>query len=133
MLYVMLEAALIPPKTVITAKGDGPVVDINDSETRIFLVTLEISKVVEQESFELSIAGSVDGQNWGPKPLFTFPQQFYASKTPMLLDLSAHAEVKSIRAQWEVNRWGRGPEAPSFEVGASLREVPASILQESRR
>ena len=36
-----------------------------------------------------------------------------------------------LRAHWEVNRWGRGPEKPMFEVQVQLKEVPAEMLQEA--
>jgi hypothetical protein len=47
----------------------------------------------------------------------------------MLLDLTAHPEVKFLRAHWEVARWGRGTEIPMFKFGVSIREVPGDILK----
>jgi hypothetical protein len=127
----MLEAALIPEKTAITAKGDSPAVDVSTVTNRVFLIALNIASVLEQESFELTIFGSADGQAWAPKPLLTFPQKFYPGLSPMLLDLKEKPDIKIVRAHWEVNRWGRGPEAPMFEVGVWLKEVPAEVLQSS--
>jgi hypothetical protein len=124
----MLEAALIPEKTTIDAKGDGPVVELRDSKSRIFLVVLVIAEIVEQESFELAIFGSADGVAWGPKPLLRFPQKFYREETPMLLDLTDQPDVKYIRAHWEVNRWGRGSQNPHFTVTARVKEVPREML-----
>ena len=49
----------------------------------------------------------------------------------MLLDLSAHPDIKFVRAHWEVNRWGRGTETPMFEFHVSMREVPNEILKEA--
>ena len=40
--------------------------------------------------------------------------------------------AKFLRAHWEVNRWGRGPVTPSFEIGLRVREIPAELLQEAR-
>jgi hypothetical protein len=47
-----------------------------------------------------------------------------------LLDLTAHPDVKCVRAHWEVARWGRGTETPMFEFGVSLKEIPPEILRE---
>lgn len=129
----MLQASFIAPHTLITAKGDSDAVEVSGSANRVFLISLNIEKVVEQESFELSIFSSVDGQTWGAKPIMTFPQKFYVGETPGLLDLTAHPDVKFVRAHWEVNRWGRGSEAPSFEVGVTLKEVPAGMMQELKK
>src|SRR5882757_5980835 len=125
---VMLETILIPDKSTITAKGDGPAVEIGGSANRVFLLTLNITVVVEQESIEVAIFGSADGQTWSAKPILSFPQKFYCGQTPLLLDLAGQPDLKFIRAHWEVNRWGRGTDTVLFETGLTLREVPAEIL-----
>jgi hypothetical protein len=124
----MVNGFLVPEKTVITAKGDGAPVEIGGAGKRVFLLTLRISKIVEQESMDLSIWGSADGANWGEKPLIAFPQKFYTGEHPLLLDLSATADIKFLRAHWEVNRWGRGSEVPMFETTLLVREVPKEVL-----
>ena len=101
----MADMTLLPAKTVATAKGDGNSVDVNGASFRVFLVTLEITKIIEQESLDLSIYGSVDGTTWGAKSIAAFPQKFYCGEWPLLLDLTEHADVKFVRAHWEVARW----------------------------
>jgi hypothetical protein len=127
----MIESLLVPEKTAVTAKGDGPAVDLSGATNRVFLVTLAITKIIEQESLDVSIYGSADGAAWGPKSIVAFPQKFYCGEFPLLLDLTAHPDVKFVRAHWEVARWGRGTETPMFEFGVTLREVPANILKEA--
>jgi hypothetical protein len=128
----MIETVLVPANTIVTAKGDGPAVDVSGAASRVFLVTLAITKIIEQESLEISLFGSADGEAWGAKSIATFPQKFYREESPLLLDLTAHPEVKFVRAHWEVARWGRGTETPMFEFGLSLKEIPANILGEAR-
>ena len=48
----MVNSFLVPEKTVITAKGDGAAVDISGAQNRVYLLTLRISKIVEQESLD---------------------------------------------------------------------------------
>ncbi len=127
----MLQPFLVPEKTVATAKGDGPSLDLSSAQSRVFLLTLAITNVIEQEALDVSIFASTDGAAWDPKPLVAFPQKFYKGETPILLDLTARAEVKFIRAHWEVNRWGRGTETPLFEFNVAVREVPPEILKEA--
>lgn len=129
----MLDTYLIPEKTTVTAKGDGEAVDLSGSTQRVFLVVLRISEVVEQEAIDVMVFGSADGANWEAKPLLSFPQKFYPGETPMLLDLSGRADVKFVRAHWEVNRWGRGPEEPRFVLEVRIREVPAEILAGAKK
>lgn len=125
------EAILVPANTQVTAKGDGATVDVSGASNRVFLVTLSITKIIEQESLDLAIYGSVDGAAWTPKSIAAFPQNFYTGESPLLLDLTAHADVKFVRAHWEVARWGRGTETPMFEFGVTLKEVPADVLKEA--
>jgi hypothetical protein len=122
---------LVPEKTVVNAKGDGPALNISGAASRVFLLTLDITNIIEQEALDMSIFGSVDGAAWGAKALAAFPQKFYRGQHPLLLDLSGHADAKFIRAHWEVNRWGRGTETPMFEFHLTIREVPPDILKEA--
>ncbi len=127
----MIDIVLLPENTVVTAKGDSTSVDISAAAHRVFLVTLSLTELVEQESFELGVYGSADGTEWNAKPIVALPQKFYAGEYPLLVDVSGQPEIKFVRAHWDVNRWGRGPETPSFKVSASLKEVPAEMLREA--
>lgn len=127
----MTEATLVPANTTASAKGDGAAVDVSGAANRVFLVSLSITKIIEQESLDVSIYGSADGSTWGAKSLAAFPQKFYTEESPLLLDLTAQPDVKFVRAHWEVARWGRGTETPMFEFGVTLKEVPPDILKEA--
>jgi len=127
----MIENSLVPAGTVVSAKGDGAAIEVSGAANRVFLVTLAITKIIEQESLDVSIFGSADGSAWEAKSLAAFPQKFYCEESPLLLDLTAHPNVKFVRAHWEVARWGRGTETPMFEFAVTLKEVPANILREA--
>jgi hypothetical protein len=126
----MLQGFVVPPKTRVTSKGDGPALALNGAAHRVFLITLKIDAIVEQESLELSLWGSADGTTWTPKPVATFPQKFYTGETPLLLDLTALPDVQHLRAHWEVSRWGRGDATPMFEFEVAVREVPPEFLKQ---
>lgn len=116
---------LVPNGTEVTANGDGAPVDVTASATRTFVVTLDIAETIEQQSIDLWIHGSEDGQNFSPKALLKLPQRFYRGRTQLVLDLTTRPEVKAIRAHWDVNRWGRVAPVPRFVIGAWMEEVPA--------
>jgi hypothetical protein len=127
----MIDAFLVAENTVVTAKGDGAAIDVSPASSRVFLLTLQITNIIEQESLEVSIHSSSDGSTWAPKPIVTFPQKFYRGDSPLILDLTAHPDVKFVRAHWEVARWGRGLETPMFEFGLRLKEIPVELLREA--
>jgi hypothetical protein len=113
----MLDTFLVPEKTVIHAKGDGPAVDVSSAGHRVLLATLQITNIIEQESLDVSIYGSADGST---------------GQQPLLVDLTQHPEVKVVRAHWEASRWGRGTETPMFEFHVTIKEVPPELLREAR-
>jgi hypothetical protein len=119
-----LNTDLIPAGTRMEANGDGAAFDISASASRTFLCRLSVTDQIEQESLDVSIWGSADGEAWTKKPLLKLPQQFYRGTTKMILDLSLRPETKFIRARWELNRWGRVAPTPMFVAGLELAEVP---------
>jgi hypothetical protein len=118
------ELALIPADTRMETNGDGAAFDISSSASRTFLCRLTVSDQIEQESLDVSIYGSADGETWTKKPLLKLPQQFYRGTTKMVLDISLKPEIKFLRARWELNRWGRVAPSPMFVAGLDLTEVP---------
>jgi hypothetical protein len=126
-----MEIHLISPGTRVTSNGDGASHDIRPSGTRTFLCTLTITDQQEQESLDVSIWGSEDGENWGTQPFLRLPQVFYRGETRLVLDLTPLPEIKFIRAKWEVNRWGRVAPTPMFVIGLRLEEVPAFTRKSS--
>ena len=127
----MLDAFLIPAKTVVTSKGDSEALDLNGAASRVFLLTLSITSIVEQEAIDITLLTSSDGATWDAKPAAALAQKFYVGEYPLLIDLSEAPHVKFVRAHWEVNRWGRGSTVPRFEIGLRLREVSEEALREA--
>lgn len=118
------------PEQVIREEGHGPAVEIGGSSPKTLCVNLGITRVLEQQSLDLSIWGSADGEDWGAKPIAAFPQKFYCGAYSLILDLSDRPDVKYLRAAWKVNRWGRGEPTPLF--GVYLFAEPAAHLVASR-
>jgi hypothetical protein len=124
-----MEFDLIPEDTLVKDNGDGEKVDVSASATRTFFCLMFITDQIEQESIDISIWGSTDGEMWGTHPILKLPQGFYRGETRAVLELALRPEVKFIRAKWELNRWGRVAPDPMFRVGLHLLEVPAMPRQ----
>jgi hypothetical protein len=124
-----VEFDLIPPGTRLTANGDGEALNIDSSQTRTFLCSMDITEQIEQESVDVSIWGSVDGQDWGKMPLLKMPQRFYRGDTRQVLDLAMKPEIRFLRAKWELTRWGRVAPHPVFVLGFYLMEIQAFASQ----
>ncbi len=120
-----MEFELIPQGTLAKENGYGAAVDVRASQTRTFFCVMEITDQIEQESVDVSIWGSADGENWDSHPILKLPQQFYRGETRAVLELTFVPDVNFIRAGWELNRWGRGAPLPMFVLGLRLTEIPA--------
>jgi len=104
------------PETTVRAAGIGPEIDLGEQQGETLILTLGITRIIEQESLDVAIWGSSDGSDWGAKPLMTFPQKFYCGTYQILLDLTEHPDIRFLRAKWQVNRWGKGDSKPLFTV-----------------
>jgi hypothetical protein len=103
-------------ETTVREAGTGPDLNLGDQQGETLILTLGITRIIEQESIDVSIWGSADGADWGAKPLISFPQKFYCGTYQILLDLSEVPTVKLLRAKWQVNRWGKGDPKPLFSI-----------------
>jgi hypothetical protein len=104
------------PETTIREAGAGPVLDLDGYDGEAVIVTLGITRIVEQESLDVSICGSADGKEWSAKPLASFPQKFYCGTYQILVDLTGNPNTRYLRAKWQVNRWGKGDPKPLFAL-----------------
>jgi hypothetical protein len=91
------------PETVARQDGMGAEMPF---ERQIVQLTLGITRIIAQESLEVSVWGSADGEHW--RPLVAFPQKFYCGTYSVHLDLTLYEDVRYLRAQWKMGRWTRG-------------------------
>jgi hypothetical protein len=126
----MLPGFLLPETTVREA-GNGSEMDLGESKGRLVLLTLGITRIIEQESLDISIWGSADGQEWGTKPLIAFPQKFYCGTYQNLLDLTPHSDARFVRVKWSVQRWGKGDNRPMFGFYVFAQEMKQQLLAAS--
>ncbi|MGH9592289.1 MAG: hypothetical protein ACRD5L_04305 [Bryobacteraceae bacterium] len=101
----------MPPETVTRQNGASAEVALENS-CRLAQFTLGITRILEHESLEVSIWGSADRQDW--RLIAAFPQKSYCGTYLLLLDLAHHADLRFLRAQWKMGRWGNQERAPLF-------------------
>jgi hypothetical protein len=123
----MLPQFLLPETTVREA-GTGPEINLGDQQGETLILTLGITRIIEQESLDISIWGSADGSDWGTKPLTAFPQKFYCGTYQILLDLSLRPEVRHLRVKWSVNRWGKGDPKPLFTIYLFMQAMSRQMV-----
>lgn len=117
----MLPQFLLPETTVREA-GAGPVIELGENQGGTLVLTLGITRILEQESIDLSIWGSADGADWGTRPIAAFPQKFYCGIYQILLDLSERPDIRYVRVKWQTNRWGKGDPKPLFTIYLFVQE-----------
>ena len=115
---------LLVPDNIARSNGDGPAVELGFDPEQVLALTLAIDRVLEQEALQVSIWGSEDSNDWGPRPLTSFPPKSYCGTYSQLIDLRRHPKVRYLRAQWKVSRWTKPAADPLFEFCLML-EQPA--------
>ena len=117
------------PETTVRDAGHGPAIELREERGGTSFLTLGITRIVENESIDISIWGSADGVNWGRAPIASYPQKFYCGVYQMPLDLTRQPEVRFVRAQWAVNRWHNSAGQPLFTVYLLIQTADRQFAQ----
>ena len=123
----MLPQFLLPEITVRDA-GSGPDIELGEHQGGYLVLTFGITRIIEQESIELSIWGSADATDWGVKPLISFPQKFYCGTYQIILDLTSRPAIQHLRVKWAVSRWGKGDPKPLFGIYVFVQAMQPMAL-----
>ena len=105
--------------------GTGPAIDLGFDHANLFVISMGINHVIEHARLAISIWGSADGNDWGDKPLASFPPKGYCGLYSMFLNLAAYPNVRYLRATWNMVRWGRRIGSPLFGFYATAQESSA--------
>lgn len=116
------------PEQAVRQDGAGPAIEIGPDTPRILSLTFGITSIIEQESIDLAIYTSTDGETFSAKPVAAFPQKFYCGTYSLVLDLSDSPDVRFIRAGWKLNRWGRGDQTPLFNIYVFAEATSAQAM-----
>ena len=118
---------LLLPESIVRADGAGPELDLGSQRGKLLVLTLGVTRAIEQESLEVSIRGSCDGEKWDSRPLVTFPPKFYCGIYSRLLNLSSKPEVGFVRVTWKMSRWRKGDGMPMFGFYVYAEESGARV------
>ena len=122
----MLPTFLLP-EGIARADGTGPEFDLGPKRGKLLVLTLEITRIIEQESLDVSVWGSADGENWSLRPLTKFPPKFYCGIYSVLLNLAAQPDIRFVRIDWKMSRWSRNEATPMFGFYVYAEESGARI------
>jgi hypothetical protein len=114
---------LLLPEILVREDGSGKEIALGTNRGRPLLLTLDVTRMMEQESLDISIWGSTDQRHW--RQLATYPQKFHCGTYLLMLDLSRHQEVRYLRAQWRMSRWGGDELAVLAGFHLSAQELKA--------
>jgi hypothetical protein len=111
------------PETTVREAGTGPALSLREGPRATLVFTLDVTRVIEKESLDLSVWGSPDGADWGAKPLVQFTRKFSCGTHQVVLDQLDPPGVKYLRAEWQVDRWIQSAQRPLFTVHLRVAEA----------
>jgi hypothetical protein len=115
------------PESVRQGDGAGPVVALDEQCSKLLVVTLGITDVVERTGLTVSVWGSPDQKEWGSAPLVTFRQRQYCGVYSVLLNMAMYSDVQYLRVQWNMKHWGKSQRIPLFGFEVFLEESGARV------
>jgi hypothetical protein len=109
---------LFVPEIVAREDGTGDEISLGKKSGKPLLFSLGITRILEQESLDVSIWGSADREQW--RQIAAYPQKFYCGTYLLLVDLARETHIRYLRVQWRMGRWGETEPQPvaGFYVAA---------------
>lgn len=92
------------PEIIAREDGTSDIIALETTSGKPLLLTLGITRIVEQESLDVSIWGSADKEQW--RQLAAYPVKYYCGTYLQLLDLTREAHIRYLRVEWRMGRWG---------------------------
>jgi hypothetical protein len=123
---IMLRNFLLP-ESIARADGTGPEIDLGSKRGKLLVLTLGITRILEQESLEVTVCGSADGEKWESLPLVKFPPKFYCGLYSILLNLGSRNDVRYLRVHWKMSRWSKRESMPMFGFYVYAEESGARV------
>ena len=62
----------------------------------------------------MSVWGAADGEDWGSKPLATYPPKSYCRIYSILFNLVTCPKIQLVRVQRKMTRWSNREATPMF-------------------
>jgi hypothetical protein len=115
------------PESIARADGAGPEIELGSKRGKLLVLTLGITRILEQESLEITVQGSPDGEKWELKPLAKFPPKFYCGLYSILLNLGSREDVRYLRIHWKMSRWSKRESMPMFGFYVYAEESGARV------
>jgi hypothetical protein len=116
------------PETTVREAGMGPALSLREGPGATLVFTLDVTRVVERESLDVSVWGSPDGADWGAKPLVQFTRKFSCGSHQVVVDPLGQPGVRYLRAEWQVDRWVQGAQRPLFTVNLRVSEAQSRAV-----
>jgi hypothetical protein len=115
------------PESIARADGMGPEIDLGSKRGKLLVLTLGITRILEQESLELSVWGSPDGQKWGCKAAGKVPAQVLLRPLFHSSEFGSQSDVSFVRVQWRMSRWSKRENMPMFGFYVYAEESGARV------
>jgi len=115
------------PECLVFRDGTGASVELGASRGKLLVITLEISRVTEQDGLLVSIWGSADKSNWGTAPLVAFPTKSYCGIYSTLLNLASNDNLEHLRVHWHVRHRAKNEATPAFGFSVFAEESGSRV------
>jgi len=110
------------PEETAHDNGCGPVVALGDAAGQPIEISLQITRIMEQQTLDAVIWGSPDGSDWGTRPVLRLPHRYYCGSYHHVLDLTRRPEIRYLRLEYRLRGWL--PQSPYSLAAFSVTVMP---------
>ena len=101
---------LLVPEMIAREDGASNELTLGAMSGNPLLLTLGITRILEQDSLDVSVWGSADRMQW--RQMAAYPQKFYCGTYLLMVDLTREPSVRYLRVEWRMGRWGETDPKP---------------------
>jgi len=100
-----MKPIVLLPEETIRGNGNGPDMALSAARGNPLHLVLVITRMMEQQTLEIRVWGSVDGIEWGHQPLLVMPRRYYCGTYQQVLDLTTQPHISYLRVDWVLRSW----------------------------
>ena len=109
------------PEMIAREDGASNEIALGASSGKPLLLTLGITRILEQDSLDVSVWGSSDREHW--RQVAAYPQKFYCGTYLLMVDLTREPHMRYLRVEWRMGRWGETDPQPVVGFYVTAEEL----------
>ncbi|MEQ1948830.1 MAG: hypothetical protein ABL995_16690 [Bryobacteraceae bacterium] len=116
-----MSSVVLLSEQLVRECGEGLPVLLDGIHEGPIRLTLDITRILQDENLDVAIFGSLDGVHW--QRIASFPHKSYCGTYAVVLDPEQHSGIRYLKTCWSVDRWQPGAGDPIFSFSVFAEDL----------